>query len=275
MKNILSVDWEDWYQGNEFIGMERANEFQHRIDYETTTLLRLFKKCKVKATFFVLGHEAEKNPQLIKAIANAGHEIASHGYSHRRFYGMNKNEALRELSRTEEIVKKITGKKIKGFRASNWSINKSTWWLLDILKKRGYQYDSSIFPTKNYSYGVPNAPRLPYQHKNELWEIPPSTTTVFGRGIPYSGGFYLRLWPEMVIKAFINEANRKNNVVVSYIHPWELDNKQPKKLPIPWLVNVLHYWNLDKTTGKLTNILAEYSWGTIADYLREAKGVRI
>lgn len=268
-ENILTVDWEDWYQGNPQISYLRANEFESRIKQETETVLKLLKKNKVRATFFLLGHLAEKYPALVREIASGGHELASHGYSHRQLYHLKPSELREELRKTNQIIEKITGKKVIGFRASNWSINKSTWWAVKILKEEGFVYDSSIFPTKNYSYGIPDAPRFLYRHKNGLWEVPPATVEILNKRIPCCGGFFLRAWPSWFSQWAVRQINNENQVAVIHIHPWELDTTQPRFLPIPPLVNLIHYYNLQSTVPKLEKLFEGKKFITMKEYVEK------
>lgn len=266
VKNVLTIDWEDWYQGNPEIAYERADEFESRITLETKLILKILKKNKIKATFFLLGHLVEKYPKLVAQIAKDGHELASHGYSHRQLYYLSPRQFKDELEKTAKAIYKACGKKPVGFRASNWSINQSTWWAIRILKQVGYHYDSSIFPTKNYSYGMPKTPRFPYQHKNGLIEIPPSTIKIIGQNIPCCGGFFLRLWPSWFSVWAVNQLNRQKQPAIIHIHPWEVDKQQPINLPIPWLTKLIHYWNIKGTQKKLEKLISRRKFVTMKEY---------
>ena len=253
-KNIFTVDLEDWYQGNELVKLKDKSLYEDRIDLSTNILLELLEKYKIEATFFVLAHTIEKKPELLKKIYNAGHEIASHGYSHELVYNQSKKEFFNETERSKKILEDITGSKVSGYRASNWSITEKSLWAIDILKELDFEYDSSIYPTKNYLYGIPNAPIEPYYHSNGLLEIPPSVYKFLNFKIPFSGGFFLRALPSFLVEFFLNRINHSGKFVLFYIHPWELDDLQPKNLKLPLKNKIIHYHRINKTKSKLCKI---------------------
>ncbi len=270
-QSIVTIDWEDWYQGNPNISYLRAREFESRIGQETRHVLKLLKEHKIKATFFLLGHLVEKFPELVRQIDKEGHELASHGFSHRPLYRLKPHELRRELKKTNLAIRGVTNKEVFGFRASNWSVNESNMWVVDVLKEEGFLYDSSIFPAKNYSYGIENAPRYTYQHKNGLWEVPPATIEVLGRRIPCCGGFYLRLWPSWFSQWAQDKINADDQPSVIHTHPWELDLDQPRYLPVPLVVNAIHYLNIGSTEDKLRALFKKNSFITMKKYVEQKR----
>ncbi len=143
---------------------------------------------------------------------------------------------------------------MNGYRASNWSIINKSLWAIDVLQELNFKYDSSIYPTKNYLYGIPNAPLEPYYHRNGLLEIPPSVFKILNFKIPFSGGFFLRAIPSPLTLKFLHILNINGRSAVFYIHPWELDELQPKDLNIPLKNKIIHYYNISKTEKKLRKI---------------------
>ncbi|MBN2010073.1 DUF3473 domain-containing protein [candidate division KSB1 bacterium] len=260
--NIFSIDLEDWYMGNECIKVHQAQQFEQRIDYSTSKLLDMLAEFSVQATFFVLGFLAEKNKRLIRKIHAAGHEIATHGYSHELVYNQSHDIFREELKRSILGCEDIIGEAILGHRASNWTITDKSLWALDILKESGIEYDSSIFPTKNYLYGIPGAPRYKFVFDNGLIEYPPSVAEVVGQRIPFSGGFYLRLFPYRFIKWAIEQINSEGQPAVIYLHPWELDTEQPRRLPVPLKNRIIHYTNLNSTERKIRQLLKDFSFSS-------------
>lgn len=258
INNIFTVDLEDWYQGNEIIKIKDKHLYEDRIDYSTNKLIDLLDEFSIKATFFVLGHSIEKKPNLLRKISDSGHEIASHGYSHELIYNQNRNEFLEETKKSKNLIEDIIGDEVIGYRASNWSIIHKSLWALDILQDIGFKYDSSIYPTKNYLYGIPSAPVNPYFHRNGLLEIPPTVFKALGHKVPFSGGFFLRAMPSTIVRFFLKKINLNGHSVVFYIHPWELDELQPKNLNIPIKNKIIHYYNIKKTEKKLRKVF-EYS----------------
>jgi polysaccharide deacetylase family protein (PEP-CTERM system associated) len=267
VKNIFTVDLEDWYQGNELIKLNEKYKYEDRIEYSTNKLLELLDEFSIKATFFVLAHTIESKPELLRQIYNAGHEIASHGYSHELIYNQTRRDFFNETKKSKNILEDIIGSRVNGYRASNWSITEKSLWAIDILQELGFEYDSSIYPTKNYLFGIPNAPVEPYYHKNGLLEIPPSVFKFLNYKIPFSGGFFLRAMPDSLVRTFLNRLNSKGKSVVFYIHPWELDQFQPKDLNIPLKNKIIHYFNINKTESKLRRMFNSGSFVSIENSL--------
>ena len=269
-KNIMTVDLEDYFCDLPFSEWE---QYENRIQENTDLLLDLFKKYHVIATFFVLGYIAEKFPQMIKKILDQGHEIASHSYSHVDLRKVTPEEFEKDLVKSLDILQKITGKRILGFRAPFFSIDKNSFHLLKIIQKH-VLYDSSIFPVKTPLYGVPNAPRKIYRpslenplmedNKGKLIEIPLATHRIMGMfNIPVAGGFYLRFFPYQYIKFALGRLNRKNNPAVFYIHPKDLDPNMPRIKQYGWT----YYYNLKSATKKFENILKEFEFTSIEKFL--------
>ena len=259
--NCFTIDLEDWYQGNEHVKMSSSHLYEDRIEYSTHLLLGLLEEYQIKVTFFVLGHNAEKKKSLIREIDQRGHEIASHGYSHELVYRQTPDEFRNETIKAKSICEDIIGKPILGYRASNWTITKESLWALDILREEGFVYDSSIFPTKNYLFGIPDSPRFSYVLNNGLLEIPPSTIKWQSITFPFSGGFYFRILPLSMICYGIRSVNQEGHPAVMYLHTWELDVSQPRSgLPIPLKNKIIHYARLSTVEGKLRNLLSQFKF---------------
>src|SRR3989339_2122985 len=211
MKNILTVDFEDWHHGNyRSLKSRNIDKTQSILVKTTRRLLNLFKIYNCRATFFVLGEIAEKYPQLIKDIHSQGHEIASHGYQHELVYQRTKNEFYADVKKSRQILENICGEKIYGYRAPSWSVDQvKTPWFKEILALEGFLYDSSIFPFSTYLYGNKKAPYFIYKlnKRNSLLEVPPTIYKFCQRRIPFSGGFYFRVAPYFLIKYFTKSIN--------------------------------------------------------------------
>lgn len=277
MKNALSIDLEFWYSAE--LVRPYAKEDSDLIIEMTNPILNLLETHKTKATFFVLGKVAEKYPELIKKIYDDGHEIASHSYSHKTLYELGKNEFELEIGKSTKLLRKITGEKVKGFRAPTFSINNETKWGLDVLEKFKFEYDSSVFPIKTALYGVPSAPLHPYlpsiediskegeNGERKILEIP---LTVYRLGIiklPVAGGFYLRATPLPLLKTLMKKINGKNFVII-YLHPWEFIPLAPRvKLPV--ISRFITYYNIESTSNKLSNLLNNFNFSTIEDIIHE------
>ena len=264
--NIMSVDLEDYYCDLPFSEWSKYNS---RVVENTEKILKLFEKYNVNATFFVLGYIAEKFPELIKKISDLGHEISSHTYSHIDLRKVSKEEFKEDFFKSKNILEKITGKKIEGFRAPFFSINKNNYWVFEILSKN-LTYDSSIFPVKTQLYGIPKAPRTIYKpsleniieenKQGKLIEIPMATHKIPLIGnIPIAGGFYLRLFPYWYMKWGIKKMNKKGNPAMLYIHPKDLDPEMPRIKEYNWY----YYYNLKSASKKFENLLKDFKFGSV------------
>jgi polysaccharide deacetylase family protein (PEP-CTERM system associated) len=268
MLNAMTVDLEDWYQGLEVVDIDAWGEYESRIDQACRRLLAYLDRYDTKATFFVLGYLAERNPEIVKRIHDSGHEIGSHGFSHTPVYRLSPVEFESELSRTNDLIHDITGHYPVGFRSPFFSIVKETYWAFDVLANNGFRYDSSIFPTWNYRYGIRTA--NPRRHEIEtdgsgtITEIPVSTCRVLGYNFPVGGGAYFRILPYFVTRFCIKRCNRKNIPFVFYIHPWEFDPEQPV-LPLPKRIALTHYHRIGSTGNKFEKLLSEFRFSTVSE----------
>ena len=271
IKNIMSVDLEDFFCDLPF---DTWSQYESRVLKNTNKILELFEKYEIKATFFTLGYIAEKFPDLIKEIDNKGHEIASHSYAHLDIRKTTKEEFENDLKKSIEILEKIIGKKVFGFRAPYFSIDKKSFWAMEILSKY-FKYDSSIFPVKTPLYGIRNAPRNIYKpnitnpsvidSKSNLIEIPMATHRIPIIGnIPIAGGFYLRFLPYFYIKYGLNKINKNGNSFIFYIHPKDLDPEMPKINEYGWH----YYYNLNGATKKFKKILENFEFISVRDFLK-------
>jgi len=225
------------------------------------------RKYNAKATFFVLGWIAERCPELVRKISQEGNEIASHGYSHELVYNQTQSQFEEDLLRSKRTLEGIIGKEVLGYRASNFSITQESIWAIDILKKCGFKYDSSIFPISFHDrYGFKGADSKPFVFDNGLIEVPLSTVKMFNLRLPLAGGGYFRLLPYSYFQYFFKKLNKNGKGFVFFLHPWELDFKQPR-VNIPLRYRFRHYNNLDKTEIKLRRLLFDFEFRKIEDLL--------
>lgn len=222
---------------------------------------------EIKATFFILGWVAEKYPEIVKEIDTNGHEIACHSYRHRLVYNMSPEEFRNDLSKAKKILEDIIGKRVIGYRAPSYSITKKSIWALKHLEELGFEYDSSIFPINHDIYGIPEAPRFKYKlEKLDLVEYPMTTSIMFGKKIPISGGGYFRLFPYSISKLALRRINiKENQPFIFYIHPWEIDPKQPRISQAGLLSKFRTYYNLGKTKERFVQLLKDFKFGPITD----------
>ena len=265
MQNILTVDVEDWYQGNARIPYQDAWRFESRIEKSVDQVLGILDEYETQATFFILGHLAESHGQVVKQIQNHGHEIATHGYSHQLIFKQTPAEFAEELYRSIALCEDLTGRAVMGHRASNWSVTSQSLWALDLLKKAGLRYDSSVYPVRTGYFGISGRSREPHILDNGLIEVPPSTVSVANYTIPFAGGVFLRTLPYGLVEWAVRRVNAEGHPAVVYLHPWELDQDQPKNLPVPFIDQFIHYHNLDTTEAKLRRLCSQFSFGTVME----------
>lgn len=269
-KNAMTVDLEDWFHSER--PTERWEDYSHRLRPSLETLIRLFDHHGVRATFFVLGHVAKRDPGLVREIARAGHEIAAHGEGHDFVYRQSEQEFSRDVRNVKDQLEQIISKPVLGYRAPFFSITCKSLWAITILREHGYRYDSSIFPVLNHRYGIRKACRVP--HRIELpggdfiMEFPPSTLKVLRQNLPISGGVYFRFFPYGIVRKGFQLLNQQGYPGIFYIHAWEVDPYQPRLTLAPFLY-VRRYFRLGSVKAKLSRFLSEFRFGTIAELYRE------
>lgn len=272
MLNALSVDVEDYYQVSAFESVVRLEDWgvrESRVERNTHRVLDLLDEFHVKATFFVLGWVAEKNSALIQVISRRGHEVASHGYSHRLIYNQTPDDFRQETRRAKRVVEDAIGHPIIGYRAASYSITQESLWSLNILAEEGFQYDSSIFPIRHDRYGIPSHQRffhvLNGNGQAAIAEIPLSTVRIAGFNFPMAGGGYFRLLPYAITDLAMRYLNQQEREpAVFYFHPWEIDPDQPR-IEAGWLSHFRHYTNLGRMEWKLRKLLSRFSFAPIRE----------
>ncbi len=251
------VSYEDW------------GKMESRIDYSTRFILDMLESRNTKATFFVLGWIARHHPKLVQEIYKRGHEVASHGYSHRMIFTQTPEQFREDVRAAKQRIEDITGEAVLGYRAPSYSITKKTIWALDLLRCEGYLYDSSIFPVHHDRYGYPGFARkaqiLSCNGTGRIVEIPPATLRIRGNNLPIAGGGYMRLFPFRLISWGIRRINRREKMpAVVYLHPWELDPDQPR-IKGRMLSNLRHNLNLKGTVVKFRRLLDSFRFAPMRD----------
>ena len=277
VRHAMTVDVEDYFQVSAFeSAIDRADwdGFKRRVDVNTHRLLDLFDEVQIKATFFVLGWVAEREPQLIKDIAARGHEIACHGFSHRLVYTQTRTEFHEETARSKRILEDLVQRPIAGYRAASYSITNDSLWALDVLAELGFEYDSSIFPVHHDRYGIPGAPqhihRVLSGARSNLIEFPLSSLTLLGQNVPVAGGGYFRFYPYALTRWLLNQvADASERPFVFYLHPWEVDPDQPRVPNLAARSRFRHYLNLNRCLPRLRLLLQDFAFGPMADAIRD------
>src|SRR5690606_14667894 len=279
MRNALSVDVEDWFQVGAFERViDRADweSLPRRVEANTDAVLALFEEAKVKATFFTLGWVAERHPALIRRIAGAGHELASHGYDHKRVFTLGPDGFRADLAHARAAIEDAGGVAVRGYRAPSFSIDPRTPWAHSILAEQGYHYSSSVAPVAHDHYGWRDSPRFAWKPLDDaaLVEIPVTTAEIAGRRLIPGGGFF-RLLPYAVSAWAIRRVNEgERRAAIFYFHPWEIDPDQPRVARAPLKSRLRHYTNLSEMRGKLLKLIRSHEWGRL-DALAGAEAARL
>lgn len=267
--NAMTIDVEDYFQVSAFEGCIDRHDWDSlpcRIERNMDVILALLDEVDVKATFFTLGWIAERYPGVVRGIIGNGHELASHGYGHQRASDLDREQFRQDVDRAKKILEDQSGQAISGYRAPSFSIGDRNRWAIDVLEETGHRYSSSIFPVKHDHYGMPDAPRHPWQPngKDGLWELPPTTVPMMGRNLPAAGGGWFRLMPYGLSRWLISQVNTKEqSPCMFYFHPWEIDPDQPRQNGARLKSRFRHYVNLKRMQGKLRHLLNDFEWDRV------------
>jgi polysaccharide deacetylase family protein (PEP-CTERM system associated) len=273
----FSVDVEDYYQVQLFesaVPRREWDRWESRVARNTDRLLEILAAAGARATFFVLGCIAERDPAVVRAIAGAGHEVASHGWAHHPVTTQTPDEFTADVRRSVGALTAAASVAIEGYRAASFSIVRDSLWALDRLAELGFRYDSSVFPIHHDRYGIPDYPRTPAvvrsdPQQGDFVEFPMSTVRWMGMNMPLTGGGYLRLLPYAAARWALRRIASEGLPAMVYIHPWEIDPGQPR-VPVGPLVRARHYANLDRTESKLRRLLDDFEVTTVSDAIRRS-----
>jgi len=265
--NALTIDVEDYFQVSAFAPHIPRREWERmpcRVERNVDLILGLLEHSGAKGTFFTLGWIAERYPQVVRRIAEGGHELASHGYGHQRASDLTPQAFLDDITRAKHLLEDISGQQVKGYRAPSFSVGKSNPWAFDCIRQAGYTYSSSVYPIRHDHYGMPDAPRFPYQPIPGLTEVPVTTNQFFQTNVPTGGGGYFRLMPYSLSKWLIARVNRVDGKpAMFYFHPWEVDPEQPRIHAAGWKSKFRHYINLNRTENRLKRLLGDFRWDRV------------
>ena len=265
--NALTIDVEDYFQVSAmapYIPRSDWGQVSCRVERNVERILELLCENGVRATFFTLGWVAERYPSLIRAIVEEGHELASHGYGHNRVSDQSPEAFRADIQLAKIVLEDAAGVEVKGYRAPSFSIGESNLWAFDCIAEAGYRYSSSVYPIRHDHYGMPDAPRFPYEARVGLLEVPITTVRMFNANFPGGGGGYFRLMPYGVSRWLINRVNRQDRrSAIFYFHPWEIDPEQPRVKGISAKTRFRHYVNLSHTEQRLRRLLHDFNWDRV------------
>jgi polysaccharide deacetylase family protein (PEP-CTERM system associated) len=270
--HFFTVDVEEYFHVTAFerhVRPETWSSYPRRLRHATEILLDRLARANATGTFFVLGWVARHEPEVVLDIVKAGHEIASHGFWHRRVNTLTPAAFGEDIQSSKAILEDVTGIEVLGYRAPSFSIVPGCEWAFDVLLESGFRYDSSLFPIRRKAYGYPSAARTPHVIRRavgELAEFPLATTLLAGVALPAAGGGYLRQLPFGLIRRAFREADAAGVPTTFYIHPWEIDPDQPR-LPLGALTRLRHYRGLRGVLARIDRLLAEFRFTSIASAL--------
>jgi polysaccharide deacetylase family protein (PEP-CTERM system associated) len=279
--NAFSVDVEGFIESNVqsfHIPDKYINQSEDNVEIErnTNVLLEVLDEAKTKATFFFVGRLAADIPGLVKRVKDAGHEIGCHSYAHIRIFGIDKNEFKQKLSTAKKRLEDVSGQRVYGFRAPDFSITNKSIWALDILKELGFVYDSSIYPFGLHDvYGIKDAEPSVHILPNGLIEFPLSTVDLLGKRIPFGGGGYFRLYPLLLTKIFLSKLNKRGHPAMFYIHPYEAGPVIPQIPGLSAYRKFRHYYHCKNSDRRIKKILKTFKFAPIIKVLKDRGLVEI
>jgi polysaccharide deacetylase family protein (PEP-CTERM system associated) len=281
MLNALTIDVEEWFHvcGIERkVPRERWDELESRVEISVRRVLDLLDGSSAKATFFFLGWVAQRHPDLVRLVRDAGHEIASHGMWHRKVFQMTSAEFEADVREARDLMAEITGAAPAAYRAPEWSIDlERRAWAYPILAKLGFTCDSSVSPlswisgarleTDPFLWCDPAAPpELHGARGHALRVFPVTTMRLFWEHLPFTGGMGFRTSPYWYTAYFFEQLEKRGVPGMIYLHPWEFDDAQPR-LPLGPFVRWMHGFNRPAVARNAGGLLRHFRFGTLADAL--------
>ncbi|MAV54995.1 MAG: hypothetical protein CMJ28_03460 [Phycisphaerae bacterium] len=274
--HALSFDIEDWFHMVEIEAVEdprRWPTLSSLVERRTDEILEICHRSQTKGTFFVLGWVAERYPAMVKRIADAGHELATHSYWHRKVYSLAPDEFLKDMRQSIDVIESASGCKVRGFRAPSFSITPGSEWAFDILHELGLEYDASLFPASRghggYGCSVQAHAFTNTPSGRPIPELPMSVMSLGPKRVCFSGGGYLRLFPEWLIRRGVDQLAQKGIPTVVYLHPRDFAPDCPR-VPMPLQRRFKCYVGAKTTARKLEMLLDRYRWGTCAEVLQRS-----
>lgn len=272
-RSILTLDVEEWFHAHNYRDQVPAatwNDHERRAGNGVDRLLRLCEEVDGKATWFILGWTAEREPGLVREIASAGHEIGCHTYAHPVAYELDEEAFRDDTRRGRDAIAEATGAAPVAFRAASFTILPRNYWALRVLREEGFRVDSSVFPVSHPRYGNPKGPRAPFRlgegGDDDLLVLPMTTLRLPLRNFPFSGGGYFRLFPDFLVRQCASWVQRvQQEPVVWYFHPWELDDFQPD-VDLGRLQNLRSQGGKKDLHAKLARALEGQEMVTMAEY---------
>jgi polysaccharide deacetylase family protein (PEP-CTERM system associated) len=253
---LFSIDLEDVR-----LLVENGLQYSERVPVMTEKYLAFLDKHNFKTTFFVVGEVAKKYPELIRKIVESGHEIACHTNKHIPLDKQTPKSFKEDLTENIKILSDAGAKNIYGFRAPTFSLTEKTTWVYQVLADMEFKYSSSVLPAKNPLYGWPEFGRNMKLMENKIWEFPITLFKSDFISFPFAGGVYFRALPFFITKRLIKKSWKKNQPVLGYFHPYDIDDNQERfmhpGINNNRIFNSLMYYNRKKVFSRLESIINE------------------
>jgi len=275
LRHHFTVDVEEYFHASafeRFLPRSSWGSLETRLPHVLPRLLENLEGDGTVGTFFVLGIVAKRHPDLVRLLADNGHEVASHGWDHRRVTELSPREFRTQVRDSRTLLQDLTGQAVNGFRAPSFSIVPGGEWALEILVEEGYRYDSSLYPVRRTGYGYPGGCRDVHRLElkaGPLMEVPPATLRLGGANLPAGGGGTFRQFPYAMTRWAFQGASDRKEPTTFYLHPWELDPEHPVVQGIPWLTRLRHYRGLDRVDPRLGALFKDFRFQPIEQTLRE------
>lgn len=225
--NILTFDIEEWFL--ESRGANRASQYS-KLDFTLKKLLDDLDESDIKATFFCVGQLAKLFPDVVRIIANHGHEVGCHSNVHTWLDKMDEHTLRSDTLDALKALEDVLGEKVISYRAPAFSVTESNKWAVNVLADCGIENDASFFPTTRDFGGFPSFPKdvpciISYQGSS-LKEYPVGLASFFRKQIAYSGGGYFRLLPYW----FVRSSMEQRDYNICYFHLADLMKEEQKML---------------------------------------------
>jgi polysaccharide deacetylase family protein (PEP-CTERM system associated) len=267
--HAFTIDVEDWYQSC----IDYDAPITERVVRNVDRLLAVLDDCGTYGTFFVQGRVAETFPGLVESLVAQGHEVQSHGYSHKPLHKMSRAELREELERGKATVEDAAGMAVTMFRAGDFAINASNLWAFETLGEVGFEIDSSIFPMQGRHYGISDWPLDPHTivtgDGHRILEVPVAVWPVGGARVPVSGGGYFRLLPTWVIARGIRSIAAASRPAVVYCHPYEFNTDElGEHGDVAMRHRLAQGVGRGFFPGRIRKLLTAFPFGSVSDVLR-------
>jgi polysaccharide deacetylase family protein (PEP-CTERM system associated) len=269
MRNLLTVEVEEYFHDEGFADTDDRRNWDRRASHvraQTLRLLDLLDSRRRRATFFVLGWVAERDAPLVREIASRGHEVASHGMSHRMPDTQTPREFRLDVRAAKRLLEDVTGTRVEGYRAPGFAVNRRTPWAHDVLAEEGHVYSSSVCPPRLDGDGTAQTTPWRTAGRRGILELPPLSHRLTGQNVPIAGGSYLRLLAARAVSEAIAAFNAKGAPALLTLRPWEIDATRAGSQEVP-LVRWRHWAGVEEFEGKLTSLLREHSFGCVRDWI--------